>query len=231
MGNKLHAQKIVQMIHNNDVIPVEDIQWICCISAHIFSAEPNAFEVNSPIIVVGAQIDAVLYIFENYGSPEINQYIFLDDFFGPGPTSIHTLVFLLAYKILFQDKMTMIRGNHEDVNVSSQSQFRGEMIKTYKNSNLFNDFSEVFSLLPLTALVNNTILYIHGGLGPAIRTIDTIRAIKRPFTLTDQDPMYDRVWADQDKNVEEYGNGKRSTSCSFGLAPLHAFFELYHWHD
>ena len=57
------------------------------------------------------------------------------------------------------------------------------------------------------------------------KAVRTIRQSKRPFALTDQDPMYDLCLADPQNGIEDWGRGKRATSCSFGLTPVLEFME------
>lgn len=228
MNDQSRAEQIIQMIHNKQIIPIDEIRWVCSMTSKIFLDEPSVIDISSPVIIVGdvhAQIEAVIYIFQNYGSPEKNKYIFLGDYVDKGPRSVYTFVYLLANKIIYGENFVMIRGNHEDIKIARQYQFRDEVIKTYNMPDLMDDFDSVFTSLPLGVLVNNTIFCVHGGLGPAIRTVDSVREIQRPFILTDQDPMYDIVWADPQKGIDDWGNGKRGTSCSFGITPLLEFFE------
>ena len=48
-------------------------------------------------------------------------------------------------------------------------------------------FTDLFDYLPLSALVENELLSVHGGLSPSIDTIDHIRQLPReevPLTIT-----------------------------------------------
>lgn len=45
-------------------------------------------------------------------------------------------------------------------------------MKKYGNANPWKYFTEVFDYLPIAALIENSVLCIHGGLSPDIRTID-----------------------------------------------------------
>ncbi|OHT05632.1 Serine/threonine-protein phosphatase PP2A catalytic subunit [Tritrichomonas foetus] len=218
----------IQRIYNHEVLPFDDVKWICETSSNILLTEPTVIEVNGPVIVVGdvhAQLDGVIHIFKNFGAPENHKYVFLGDYVDRGNDSVGTITLLLAMKIKLKDDFIMIRGNHEDVNVSAQYQFRDEIIKKYKNATLLNFFNNVFEALPMGVLINNTILGIHGGLGPAVRTVDSIREIRRPFILTNQDAMYDICWADPQKGLEDWGNGKRGGGCAFGEPIVKEFFE------
>ena len=40
-------------------------------------------------------------------------------------------------------------------------------------------FTDLFDYLPLTALIDNQIFCLHGGLSPSIDTLDNIRALDR----------------------------------------------------
>lgn len=226
--DRQHAQRIIRKIYDNEPLPIDEVKWVCSTSTKLLLDEPTVLDVSSPVTVVGdvhGELETIFYIFDTYGSPKKNRYIFLGDYVDRGPKSLYTILFLLSIKIKLGKDFHMIRGNHEDIKISMTHQFRDEIIKTYGSAKLMDDFDSVFKSLPLAVLVNNTILCVHGGLGPAVRTVESIREIKRPYVLTDQDPMYDIVWADPQKNIEDWGNGRRSTSCSFGETPLLEFFE------
>ena len=45
-------------------------------------------------------------------------------------------------------------------------------MRKYGNMNPWIYYMETFDLLPLGALIENTILCIHGGLSPELKTID-----------------------------------------------------------
>ena len=59
--------------------------------------------------------------------------------------------------------------------------FYDECLRKYGNANVWKSFTDLFDYLPLTALVDNQIFALHGGLSPSIDTLDHIRF---PFSPT-----------------------------------------------
>ena len=53
--------------------------------------------------------------------------------------------------------------------------FYDECLRKYGNANVWKSFTDLFDYLPLTALVDNQIFALHGGLSPSIDTLDHIR--------------------------------------------------------
>jgi diadenosine tetraphosphatase ApaH/serine/threonine PP2A family protein phosphatase len=50
--------------------------------------------------------------------------------------------------------------------------FYDECLRKYGNANVWKVFTELFDFLPLTAVVENEIFCLHGGLSPSIDTLD-----------------------------------------------------------
>lgn len=50
--------------------------------------------------------------------------------------------------------------------------FYDECLRKYGNANVWKVYTELFDFLPLTAVVENEIFCLHGGLSPSIDTLD-----------------------------------------------------------
>lgn len=59
--------------------------------------------------------------------------------------------------------------------------------------------TEVFDYLTLSALIDNKILCVHGGLSPDINSLDDIRIINRRQEVPDDGPMCDLMWSDPEE--------------------------------
>uniref|UniRef100_A0A0E0ABA2 protein-serine/threonine phosphatase n=1 Tax=Oryza glumipatula TaxID=40148 RepID=A0A0E0ABA2_9ORYZ len=57
--------------------------------------------------------------------------------------------------------------------------FYDECLRKYGNANVWKYFTDLFDYLPLTALVENQVFCLHGGLSPSLDTLDNIRALDR----------------------------------------------------
>lgn len=52
-------------------------------------------------------------------------------------------------------------------------------MKKYGNPNVWQYCTDLFDYLPISAVVDNKVFCVHGGLSPSIKTLDDIRAIDR----------------------------------------------------
>jgi serine/threonine-protein phosphatase PP1 catalytic subunit len=89
----------------------------------------------------------------------------------------------------------LLRGNHECATISRIYGFYEECKRRF-SIKLWKEFIECFNFLPLTAIVEEKIFCMHGGLSPELNKIDDIEAIKRPVEIPDQGILCDLLWSD-----------------------------------
>jgi protein phosphatase len=71
-----------------------------------------------------------------------------------------------------------------------------------ENPEVFNACNDFFDVMPLAALVNESALCLHGGIGSSITSLSDIESIKRPLevihevTNTEQQFIVDILWSD-----------------------------------
>lgn len=110
--------------------------------------------------------------------PEIN-YIFLGDYVDRGRNSVETFLYLIGLKLKYPARVTLIRGNHESRRITQVYGFYEECNNKFGTLNVWRCCTEVFDYLTLSALIDNKILCVHGGLSPDIHNLDDIRIINR----------------------------------------------------
>ncbi|VDO13004.1 unnamed protein product [Haemonchus placei] len=70
------------------------------------------------------------------------------------------------------------------------------------------DIQEVFAVMPLSALVADRILCMHGGLSPSLLTapsLSILNEIRRPiFDPPNPSLPLDLLWADPDINIKQF---------------------------
>jgi serine/threonine-protein phosphatase 4 catalytic subunit len=101
------------------------------------------------------------------------------DFVDRGFHSVETFLLLLALKVRYPDRMTLIRGNHESRQITTVYGFYDECVRKYGSASVWRYCTEVFDYLALTAVVDGKVLCVHGGLSPQVQEIDQIRLIDR----------------------------------------------------
>ncbi|GKA94412.1 serine/threonine-protein phosphatase PP-X isozyme 2 [Tanacetum coccineum] len=75
----------------------------------------------------------------------------------------------------------------------------------------------------LSTLVENQILSVHGGLSPAINTIDQIRTIDRKQEVPHEGPLCDLLWSDPEDTVDSWGLSPRGAGFLFGGSVVTSF--------
>jgi Ca2+-binding EF-hand superfamily protein/diadenosine tetraphosphatase ApaH/serine/threonine PP2A family protein phosphatase len=92
--------------------------------------------------------------------------VFDGDFVDRGEESLEVMCVLLLLKLAYPKKVYLLRGNHEDVLISSAYGFQDELIRKYgvgRSELVFDAFNAVFCALPICA-VTKTAAILHGGL-------------------------------------------------------------------
>lgn len=189
----------IETLKQRTPLAEDDLRFLCDKAKEVFSQEENSVNVPAPVTICGdihGQFNDLVELFKIGGDlPETN-YLFMGDYIDRGYYSVETVSLLLAYKVRYKDRITILRGNHECKQVSQVYGFYDECIRKYCNPNVWNMFCEVFDYMPLTALVAESIFCLHGGLSPSIDTLDQIKSIDRMQETPHEGPMCDLLWSD-----------------------------------
>ena len=109
------------------------------------------------------------------------KYLFLGDYVDRGPQGVEVITLLLALKVEYPNNVYMIRGNHEDPQVSRLYGFLTEC-KAKLEISSWGRFNEVFGNIPLGATVEcekGSFFACHGGLSPNVDSIAALQFLNR----------------------------------------------------
>ena len=95
----------------------------------------------------------------------------------------------------------MIRGNHESRQITQVYGFYDECLRKYGSVNVWRYCCEIFDYMSLSAIIDDKIFCVHGGLSPAIHNLDQIRIIDRKQEVPHDGAMCDLLWSDPDGNL------------------------------
>jgi serine/threonine-protein phosphatase 4 catalytic subunit len=146
--------------------------------------------------------------------PDTN-YMFMGDFVDRGYYSVETFLLLLALKVRYPERITLIRGNHESRQITQVYGFYDECLRKYGSVNVWRYCTEIFDYLALAAIIDNKIFCVHGGLSPSINTLDEIRALDRKQEVPHDGAMCDLMWSDPD-DITGWSVSPRGAGYLFG---------------
>jgi protein phosphatase len=127
-------------------------------------------------------------------------------------------------KVLWPTSVFLIRGNHEFSQLWRQGGFENELELLYPGARAADAFEKTFATMPLGAIVNQTILCLHGGIGPHVPTIEAVAILERPIVSFENETVLDVLWSDPSANVDEFGPSRRGIGHLFGASALSRFF-------
>lgn len=133
--------------------------------------------------------------------------------------SVETFLLLLALKVRYPDRITLIRGNHESRQITQVYGFYDECLRKFGSVNVWRYCTEIFDYLSLSAVIDNRVFCVHGGLSPSISSLDQIREIDRKQEVPHDGAMCDLLWSDPD-DIDGYHLSNRGAGYLFGASAV-----------
>jgi len=191
---------------------------LCEKGKEVLEKESNVHVVRAPVTVCGdvhGQFHDLLELFKIGGVPPDTNYLFMGDYVDRGYYSVETVTLLLLYKIRYPERLHILRGNHESRQITQVYGFYDECVRKYGTSRVWEMFTDLFDFLPLSAVVEQEIFCLHGGLSPSLDTIAHIRALERVREIPHEGAMCDLLWSDPEDRVG-WGVSSRGAGFTFG---------------
>lgn len=219
MSEALNIDLYIEMLKVGRMLSVPQLEDLIRQSKDMLSKEPNIPSVKAPVTVVGdihGQLYDLLELFRVCGEPPYTNLLFLGDYVDRGNNSLECFCLVLALKVRFRDRITILRGNHESCEINKVYGFYDECFKKYGNERIWILFTEVFACLPLAAVVEGKIFCLHGGLSPSLSSVDEMQKLKRFVDVPHKGPICDLLWSDPDENGKGFTASPRSAGFLFG---------------
>lgn len=190
-------EKYLTRLSSYEILSEEEVEMICEKAIDILILEPNVRKVGPNTIVVGdihGQFSDLLKIFETFGSPESVNYVFLGDFVDRGEHSLECILYLLVYKIMYPDNLTLLCGNHERRKINKTYGFYDEILVKYGEDTVWELVNKVFEYLNVGCIVDGKYLCVHGGISPRV-SINKLERTDR-FRRSEDSIINDVIWSD-----------------------------------
>ncbi|KAH9257786.1 serine/threonine-protein phosphatase PP-X isozyme 1 [Batrachochytrium salamandrivorans] len=224
MSSDLDRQ--IEQLKRCEFLPEHEVRNLCFRAREILIDEANVQRVNAPVTICGdihGQFHDLIELFNVGGSAPQTSYLFMGDFVDRGYYSVETFLLLLALKVRYPDRITLIRGNHESRQITQVYGFYDECLRKYGSINVWRLCTEVFDYLSLSAVVSDKVFCVHGGLSPSATTLDNIRLIDRKQEVPHDGAMCDLLWSDPEEIDGGWGLSPRGAGYLFGQEVVQQF--------
>eukprot|EP01130_Rhizamoeba_saxonica_P000591 TRINITY_DN10555_c0_g1_i1.p1 TRINITY_DN10555_c0_g1~~TRINITY_DN10555_c0_g1_i1.p1 ORF type:complete len:307 (-),score=65.13 TRINITY_DN10555_c0_g1_i1:37-957(-) len=208
----------IEQLKRCEIISEAEVKDLCAKAREILVEESNVQRVDAPVTVCGdihGQFYDLKELFKIGSDCPDTNYLFMGDFVDRGFYSVETFLLLLALKVRYPDRITLIRGNHESRQITQVYGFYEECLRKYGSVNVWRYCTEIFDYLSLSAIIADKIFCVHGGLSPTVQNLDSIRKLNRKQEVPHDGPMCDLMWSDPD-DIEGWGISPRGAGYLFG---------------
>ena len=194
----------------------------------VLEKEESLLKISAPLYICGdihGQYYDLLRVFDILKYPPQSTFLFLGDYVDRGKQSLECLLLLLCLKIKYPDKIFLLRGNHECEALNKMYGFFDEC-KRRLSIKCFKKIITLFNILPISALINENILCMHGGLSKDLQNIEQINKILRPTDIPNEGLLCDILWSDPNESLnEDFGSNERNISVTFSKDVVKNFLE------
>mmetsp|Transcript_63885 Transcript_63885/g.152360 ORF Transcript_63885/g.152360 Transcript_63885/m.152360 type:complete len:325 (+) Transcript_63885:79-1053(+) len=230
--DQLLAVRNKQPAHQHVPIDIGQVSEICQQVKKVLESQPMLLELSAPMKLCGdihGQFHDLLRVFEHSGYPPEANFLFLGDYVDRGKRSLETICLLFAYKIKYPENFFLLRGNHESPSICRIYGFYDECKRRY-SVKLWKEFCDVFNWLPVSAIIDEKVICMHGGLSQemmeGVDVREKVAEIKRPADIPDNGFLCDLLWADPaPEDASGFGQNDRGVSVAFGADVVTQFLQ------
>ncbi|KAJ6241654.1 serine/threonine-protein phosphatase pp2a-related [Anaeramoeba flamelloides] len=225
----MDIDQILETVYQCKYLPETQLIQLCQKAEEILIEENNVHPISSPVTVCGdihGQFFDLLELFKIGGDIKNTKYIFLGDYVDRGYFSIETITLLLALKVKYPTQIYLLRGNHESRSISQMYGFYDECLSKYGNTNPWRRITQVFDYFLLSAIIDQEIFCVHGGLSPDIRCVEQIRSINRSEEIPSEGAFADLLWSDPNDSVSGWVPSNRGCGYLFGKRITNQFMQI-----
>jgi serine/threonine-protein phosphatase 2A catalytic subunit len=97
-------------------LPEQEVRALCAKAKEVLVKESNVQPVRAPVTICGdihGQFHDLRELFRLGGKLPDTNYLFMGDYVDRGHYSVETVTLLIALKVRYPDRLTILRGNHE----------------------------------------------------------------------------------------------------------------------
>lgn len=227
LGTAYHPDGRLRRVPKQLELTERDLQFLVGRARAALQQDSMLLEVEGSVNIVGdlhGQFLDLMRIFDALGRPPTQRYLFMGDYVDRGSHSLETICMLLALKVMYPDKVFLLRGNHESAEISRVYGFYDECKRRF-SVQLWRLFVHLFRFLPIAAVVGQRIFCVHGGLSPKLDLVQKIKLFHRPLQLMEGHLAEEILWSDPNPQIKGWGASPRGVSFTYGMEALQKFLD------
>ena len=211
--------------HTTDKFSEEKMLKLIRSTKDFLKQENILLRLSGDFVVVGdihGNIDDLIRIFEKEGYPPKKQYIFLGDYVDRGQYSLEVITLLFAIKLRCPRSVFLLRGNHEGNKCTKIYGFKDDCIYRF-NKEIYREFLHAFAELPIAAVVNQSVMCVHGGISQNIKKLEDLEDLFKDYNIEGE--IADLLWSDPSNSVKCFSQSDRKQGHKFNHQALCHFFQ------
>ena len=121
-------------------LPEDKIKALCEKAKEVLKEESNVAQVRAPVTICGdihGQFYDLKELFKIGGDIPDNNFLFMGDYVDRGYYSVETISLMVAMKVRYPSRITILRGNHESKQITQVYGFYDECLRKYGNANVW----------------------------------------------------------------------------------------------
>ena len=165
--NITEIDRWIETLYKCQYLPPAAVSKLCKMAEVILVEEKNVQLVNLPVTIAGnirGQFHDLLELFRTGGRiPETN-YLFLGNYtrrlavFYPTPFyGVETITLLIALKVRYPKRITLLRGSHDSRMLSQRNGFYEECLQKYGNVTVWKLLTDLLDYLPIAAVLDKQV--------------------------------------------------------------------------
>ncbi len=220
-------QSLIEKPQKISNLKFEDISKILKEARDIFNEEKLLLEFKivdnkEEVYIIGdihGNLHSLLNILEIIKKNKPKIIIFLGDIVDRGIRQLECLIIILALKILNPNKVFLLKGNHETLEMNQYYGFFQEFVQKFKDQEKFKEILEVYYVLPFCAIVNTKILCLHGGIPEDIEILKKLKGLKHEdinsVFKSVAEGLYQIIWNDPKEGLIGFAESFRGPGIKF----------------
>jgi diadenosine tetraphosphatase ApaH/serine/threonine PP2A family protein phosphatase len=197
-----------------------DLWHLICLARDAFDNDPAVVTVTGDFSVVGdlhGDLHSLLRVFNSEGYPPSRRFVFLGDYVDRGSQSLEVMTLLLSLKVLFPNDIYLLRGNHECSLLTATNGFKDEC-SAKAGLDIYQAFLELFTHLPVAAVLNDQIFCVHGGFSLNLKSRSDLYELEKPGNDLTSGTIGEMLWSDFADYVEYTEESERGCGFVYGHA-------------